>query len=123
MMDALVSAHGSPKVIQMVEVMQDYDLFDVLAALGYAVKARNRIDRSLAFRFKNESWLEAMPPAVRGVILGIAGQFEKNGTEALENREIWRVPAIQKAGGLAALRALAKPLNTLQDTKARLFSA
>ncbi len=123
LMDALVSAQGSPKVIQMVEAMQDYDLFDVLAALGYAVKARNRIDRSLAFRFKNESWLEAMSPAAKGVILGIAGQFEKNGTEALENREIWRVPAIQAAGGLAALRAVGKPLEALQDAKTRLFSA
>jgi type I restriction enzyme R subunit len=123
LMDALVSAHGSPRVIQMVDAMQDYDLFDVLAALGYAVKARNRIDRTLAFRFKNESWLEAMPPAARGVILGIAGQFAKNGTDALENREIWRVPAIQTAGGLAALRAVGKPLEALQDAKTRLFSA
>jgi len=41
----------------------------------------------------------------------------------LENREIWRVPAIQKAGGLDALRAIGKPLNALQDAKTRLFSA
>ena len=123
LLDALVSAHSSPKVVQMVEAMQDYDLYDVLAALGYALKPRNRLDRSLAFRFKNERWLDAMPSPAKNVILGIAGQFEKNGTEALENREIWRVPSIQKVGGIAALRALGKPVDALQDTKVRLFSA
>jgi type I restriction enzyme R subunit len=123
MLDALVSSHGSPKVIQMVDAMLDFDLYDVLAALGYAVKPRRRLDRSLAFQFKNESWLDAMPSPAKGVILGIAGQFEKSGTDALENREIWRVPAIQKAGGLDALRTLGKPLIALQDAKTRLFSA
>ena len=123
LMDALVAAHGSPRVIQMVDAMQDFDLYDVLAELGYRVKPRTRIDRSLAFRFKNEPWLEAMPSPAKAVILGIAGQFEKSGTDALENREIWRVPAIQRAGGLAAIRGLGKPLDALQDAKARLFSA
>lgn len=123
LMSALVSAHGSPTMIQMVDAKQDYDLYDVLAELGYKVKARTRLDRSLAFRFKNEPWLDAMPSPAKGVILGIAGQFEKNGTDALENREIWRVPAIQKAGGLAALRGLGKPMKALHDAKTRLFSA
>jgi type I restriction enzyme, R subunit len=123
LLDALVSTQSSPKVIQMVDAMQDFDLYDVLASLGYAVKPRTRLDRSLAFRFKNESWLDAMPSPAKRVILGIAGQFEKNGTEALENREIWRVPVIQKAGGLVSLRALGKPLDALNDAKSRLFSA
>lgn len=123
LMAALVSAHGSPTMIQMVDAKQDYDLYDVLAELGYAVKPRTRLDRSLAFRFKNESWLDAMPSPARGVILGIAGQFEKNGTLALENREIWRVPAIQRLGGLAAIRGLGKPLDALCDAKTRLFAA
>lgn len=123
LMSALVSAHGSPTMVQMVDAKQDYDLYDVLAELGYAVKPRKRLDRSLAFRFKNEDWLNAMPSTTRGVILGIAGQFERSGTEALENTSIWHVPAIQNAGGLAALRALGKPTTALRDTKTRLFSA
>ena len=123
LMDALVSSHGSPKVIQMVDAMQDYDLYDVLAALGYALKPRTRLDRSLAFRFKNEAWLDAMPSTAKTVILRIIDQFEKNGTEALENREIWRVPAIQAAGGLTVLQVLGVPFEVLQDLKKRLFSA
>jgi type I restriction enzyme R subunit len=123
LMAALVSAHGSPTMIQMVDAKQDYDLYDVLAELGYAIKPRKRLDRSLAFRFKNEGWLEAMPPPAKTVILGITGQFERSGTEALESREIWRVPAIQAAGGLVTLRALGKPMEALHETKTRLFSA
>lgn len=123
LLDSLVTAHGSPKVIQLVDAMQDYDLYDVLARLGYKVKPRTRIDRGLAFRFRNESWLDAMPSPARAVILGMAGQFERSGTDALENPEIWRVPSIQNAGGLAALRALGKPLDALREAKARLFSA
>ena len=123
LMTALVSSHGSPTMIQMVDAKQDYDLYDVLAELGYKIKPRTRLDRSLAFRFRNEAWLDAMPSPAKGVILGIASQFEKSGTDALENREIWRVPAIQRAGGLAALRGLGKAMDTLRDAKTRLFSA
>ena len=123
LMTALVTAHGSPTMIQMVDAKQDYDLYDVLAELGYAIKPRKRLDRSLAFRFKNEAWLDGMPSPAKIVILGITGQFEKSGTEALESREIWRVPTIQAAGGLAALRGLGNPAEALRDTKTRLFSA
>jgi type I restriction enzyme R subunit len=123
LMAALVSAHGSPTMIQMVDAKQDYDLYDVLAELGYAIKPRRRLDRGLAFRFKNETWLDGMPSPAKAVILGITAQFEKSGTEALESREIWRVPAIQNAGGLIALRALGKPIEALYHAKTRLFSA
>jgi type I restriction enzyme R subunit len=123
LMRALVSAHGSPTLIQMVDAKQDYDLYDVLAELGYALKPRKRLDRSLAFRFKNESWLDSISPKAKAVILGIAGQFEMSGTEALESREIWRIPAIQAAGGIEALKALGRPNDALRDTKSRLFSA
>lgn len=123
LMAALVSAHGSPRMIQMVDAKQDYDLYDVLAELGYNTKPRNRLDRGLAFRFKNVGWLDTIPSPARAVILGIVGQFEKSGTDALESKEVWRVPVIQEAGGLAVLRALGKPTDVLRDSKTRLFSA
>lgn len=124
LMRALVDSAHSPKVVQMVDAMQDCDLFDVLAALGYGVKARTRIDRHLAFKFKNEKWLDkGMPSPARAVILGLTGQFERLGTDALENPQIWRVASIERAGGMRALLALGKPAQALQDTKARLFAA
>ena len=68
----------------MVDAMQDCDLFDVLAALGYGAKARTRIDRHLAFKFKNEDWLDkAMPATAKAVILGLSGQFERPGYRRL----------------------------------------
>jgi len=124
LLEALIASAHSPTVVQMVDAMQDYDLFDVLAALGYGAKPRTRIDRHLAFKFRNEEWLDkGMPATTKAVILGIAGQFEKNGTEALENREIWRVPSIERAGGMAALKVLGRPAEALKETKTRLFSA
>jgi type I restriction enzyme R subunit len=124
LMRALVDSAHSPKVVQMVDALLDCDLYDVLANLGYGAKARTRIDRHLAFRFKNEEWLDrAMPTTARAVILGITGQFERNGTEALESREIWRVPAIEKAGGMKALLVLGRPSLALLETKSRLFAA
>ena len=106
------------------DAMQDCDLFDVLAALGYGAKARTRIDRHLAFKFKNEDWLDTkMPATAKAVILGLSGQFERLGTDALENPQIWRVPSIERAGGMRALLALGKPAQALQQAKARLFAA
>ena len=124
LMRALVDSSHSPKVVQMVDAMQDCDMFDVLAALGYGSKARTRIDRHLAFKFKNEDWLDkAMPATAKAVILGLSGQFERLGTDALENPQIWRVPSIEKAGGMRALLALGKPAQALHQAKARLFGA
>ena len=57
------------------------------------------------------------------MILGLSGQFERLGTDALENPQIWRVPSIEKAGGMRALLALGKPAQALQQAKARLFAA
>lgn len=121
---ALVDSAHSPKVVQMVDAMQDCDLYDVLAALGYRARPRTRIDRTLAFRFKNEDWLDqGMPSTAKAVILGLTGQFERLGTDALENPDIWRVPSIERAGGMRALLALGKPAQALRETKTRLFSA
>lgn len=123
LMHALVSAQGSPTMIQLVDDRRDFDLYDVLAELGYAALPRNRLDRSMAFRFKNEDWLHAMPSTTRGVLLGMAEQFAKSGTEALENPQIWHVPSIEKLGGLRALQVLGQPTAALRDVKTRLFSA
>jgi type I restriction enzyme, R subunit len=64
-----------------------------------------------------------MPATAKAVILGLTGQFERLGTDALENREIWRVPSIERAGGMRALLALGRPAQALHETKVRLFGA
>ena len=50
LIDAVVSAGYSPSVLRLLEDMNDYDLYDVLADLGYGLAPRTRADRAFAFR-------------------------------------------------------------------------
>jgi type I restriction enzyme R subunit len=53
----------------------------------------------------------------------LALQFAHDGTKGLESPQIFRVPAVVRAGGLEALSALGDPADVLLDTKARMFAA
>src|SRR5207249_2842470 len=59
---------------------EDYDLYDVLAELGWRMRPRTRHDRALAFTYKHEDWLDALPPATAATVRAIASQFERGGT-------------------------------------------
>ena len=48
LIDTLVTAGYSPSVVRMVDDKQDYDLYDVLAELGWGMSPRTRHDRTLA---------------------------------------------------------------------------
>lgn len=69
--------------------------------------------------------LAEFPPLVAPLLLDAYGRPDMFGNDEDEPAEtaIWRIPAIEKAGGLAALRALGKPTLALRDAKTRLFSA
>lgn len=64
-----------------------------------------------------------MPPKTAATIKAIASQFTRGGTDGLENQQIFQTPAVMRAGGLEALKALGKPADVLRETKARMFSA
>lgn len=124
LMDALASGGHAAKVVQMVDALHDCDLFDVLANLGYQAKSRTRIDRRLAFQYRHEEWLDKdMPSTARQVVMGIAQEFERTGTDGLESAQLWHLPSVERAGGMKALMALGKPAAVLADVKRRLFSA
>ena len=124
LMDALASGGHAAKVVQMVEALHDCDLFDVLAQLGYQAKSRTRIDRRLAFQYRHEEWLDKeMPSTARQVVMGIAQEFERTGTDGLESAQLWHLPSVERAGGMKALLALGKPADALANLKQRLFSA
>ena len=123
LLDALVGAGYSPQVVRLLEDRSDYDLFDVLAELGYGLAPRTRTDRALAFRYKQEDWLGRLPPATRAAVLAVADQFAKGGTDDLENRYIFQTPEVQKAGGVAALAQAGDPAQVVRETKERLFAA
>jgi type I restriction enzyme, R subunit len=113
----------SPNLVRMVDDKDAYDLFDVLAELGWGMAPRTRHDRALAFTYKHEDWVKAFPEAAAAAIQALASQFDKGGTDSLENPRIFQTPEVKAAGGLAALRAAGTPADILRETKTRMFAA
>ena len=123
LLDFLVSAGYSPKVVRLVRERDDYDLYDVLAELGWEMEALTRQDRADAFAYKQEDWLKTFPEATSGTIQAIARQFAKGGTEALESKELFKTLEIKAAGGFKALKLAGNPTELFLETKARIFAA
>jgi type I restriction enzyme R subunit len=116
-------AGRSVLLVQELEDMKEYDLYDVLGELGYGLSPRTRVDRADAFTYKNDSWLSGLPAPMAATLKALAGQFARAGTDGLENPNVFKVPEVVKAGGLAALKALGKPAQILRETKERMFAA
>ena len=123
LIDSLVANHCSPRVVRMLDDREDYDLFDVLAELGWGMSPRTRVDRSLAFVYKHEHWLFVLPGNAAATIRAIVSQFARGGTEGLENPHIFQTPEVKGAGGLPALQAAGSPADLLRETKMRMFAA
>jgi len=118
----LPDAGRSPMLIRALEEMNDYDLYDVLAELGYGLAPKTRLERADAFTYKNAPWLSSMPQPAAATLTAIASQFSRGGTDGIENPQVFRTPEVTKAGGLSALKALGKPADVLQQTKERIFA-
>ena len=123
MISRLPDAGRSPSVLRHLAGMDEYDLFDVLAEVGYGQAPKTRTERAAAFAYKNGDWLAWMPERASGAILALASQFALGGTETLESRYIFRTPALSNAGGVSALREYAAPREALTETKRRMFRA
>lgn len=127
MFGRLPDAGRSPLLVRALEKMDDYDLYDVLADLGYGLDPKTRIDRAEAFLYKHAAWLSELPTPAANTLGAIVGQFGKAGTDGLESPDIFNTPEVRKAGGkdgpIKALREVGKPADILLDTKARLFAA
>jgi type I restriction enzyme, R subunit len=113
----------SALLIRALESMEKYDLYDVLAEIGYGSIPRTRIERVEAFTYKHEDWLRHMPEQASKTIKALASQFANNGTDSLENTHIFQVPEVVRAGGLEALRTKGDPAQVLTETKERIFAA
>lgn len=123
LIDTLVSSGYSPTVVRMVDGRQDYDLYDVMAELGWGMNPRTRHDRTMAFTYKHEDWINALPAKAATTIRAIASQFDHGGTDGLENPQIFQTPEVKMAGGLAALQMAGNPRELLIETKTRMFTA
>ncbi len=123
LIDTLVTSGYSPTVVRMVDSKGEYDLYDVLAELGWGMNPRTRHDRTLAFTYKHEDWINTLPKQAAATIRAIASQFERGGTDGLENPQIFQTPEVKAAGGLASLQAAGKASDLLRETKTRMFAA
>lgn len=112
-----------PTVLRCVEERNDYDLYDVLAELGWGLAPRTREERTLAFTYKHEAWLDSLPKTTAATLRAIARQFASGGTDVLEMRHIFQTTEVKAAGGLDALKAAGDPFSLLSETKARIFAA
>ena len=106
--------------INIIDQQNDYDLFDILANTVYKRKALSRAERVGLFMKSNALWLNQLPQNTKDVIWAIINQFITQGTECLENNQLFQVEDIKKAGGLEALM---KAKISINDIKVRLFAA
>jgi len=113
----------SALLVQQLEEMTDYDLYDVLGELGYGLNPRTSRERAEAFRYKNASWLSGLPSPTQETLFALTEQFAQGGTDSLESPHIFELSAVRSAGGLAALRLLGSASDVLRETKERLFLA
>lgn len=119
----LPDAGRSALLVRDLEDMREYDLYDVLAELGYGLAPKTRAERAEAFTYKHADWLAKMPETAAATIKAIAAQFARAGTDGLENREVFQTPEVVRAGGLKALRLVGRPADVLRETKERMFAA
>jgi type I restriction enzyme R subunit len=123
MLGRLPDAGRSALLVRALAEMNEFDLYDVLAELGYGLAPRTRPDRADAFAYKHAEWLAGLPDKAAATLRTLTGQFARAGTDGLESPEVFRLPAVVQAGGLAALKGLGKPADILRETKTRLFAA
>jgi type I restriction enzyme R subunit len=123
LINALVTSGYSPTVVRVVDNRQEYDLYDVLGELGWGMNPRNRHERTMAFTYKHEDWINALPGKAPAAVRAIASQFERGGTDGLENPQIFQTPEVRSAGGLAALQTAGDPRALFLETKSRMFAA
>jgi type I restriction enzyme R subunit len=123
LLESLPDGERSALLVQSLGNMKAYDLYDVLAELGYGQVPRTRMERASAFTYKHTEWLHNMPLQSAETLRALALQFGRSGTDSLENPHIFDTPEVKKAGGLISLRAFGQPSEILQQTKVRIFAA
>jgi type I restriction enzyme R subunit len=123
LLDGLPDGGRSAALVRTLEDMREYDLYDVLAELGYGLEPHTRQARAGAFEYKHEGWLNTLPKNTATALRALAAQFARGGTESLESPRVFQTPGVVRAGGVASLRILGSPADVIHETKERLFAA
>lgn len=121
LIDHLLGERYSPDTVRELTGLAECDHFDLFAHYGYREKALKRPEREAAYLSAQAPWFAAVDDKAAIVLKGIGHQFGRGGTDALESEYLWEMPDIRRAGGLAALRPLGKPVDVLREAKMRLF--
>ena len=94
----------------------------MLAEIGFGAAPKSRKERVSALQYKHDAWFKNLPSNTANTLFALARQFEKGGTEELENPHIFNTPCVVEAGGLEALKVLGNPEDIINETKERLFA-
>ena len=119
----LPDAGRSAPLVRAVEEMADFDLYDVLAELGYGLDPRPASPGPTPSATSTRPGSPACRRRPRPPSQALTRQFARAGTEELENPGVLSTPDVLAAGGLAALKLLGSPAEILRATKERLFAA
>lgn len=90
-----------PPVLLSLKEMDDYDLWDFFAQTGFGMSPLTRVSR--ADELLVTPWAQEISDQPRRVVTALMDVFKVKGTDGLEGRELFAVPAVAHAGGLAAL--------------------
>ena len=125
LLQPLAALNLLPELLREGARMEEYDEFDVLAALAYiGLKHRHsRAERAAKFGDGGPDWLIHLPQPSAKVIRAIVRQFERAGTGALEATALWDTPEIKELNGLTALKQGGPPAELLRKTKETLFAS
>jgi len=121
-MDMLPDGERGLRLFRELANRLDYDLYDVLAEIGYGVTPKSRVERVEALSYKHGAWLKSLPEKTTDTLLALAKQFEIGGTDELENPYVFSAPDVVRAGGFEVLKNLGNPNEIINETKRRLFA-
>lgn len=103
---------------------QHYDSFDLLADLIYDVTPKTKHQRLTDFLNNSAGWLITMPEQSANTLRALGEQFEIDGTEGINNGEVFNVQRVKKASGGSPFKALSlvgRPNEIVREFKARIF--
>lgn len=123
LLETLKSSGALPEVVQQVTAMLDYDMYDVLADLGYGAQPLRRVERAEAFNQKQRAWLANQPQAVAAVLRAIAAQFGYDGISTLESSQLFNTPELIKLNARRVLIQMGDPAEVMDELKQRIFAA
>ncbi|MBI3912843.1 MAG: hypothetical protein HY327_01410 [Chloroflexi bacterium] len=96
-------------------------MYDVLGEIAFGLDSKTRVERVSALEYKQAAWLNALPLDAAKTLRALAGQFGRDGIEALETRHVFDAPEVVHAGGLSALLQIGAE-DILRETKERLLA-